>query len=396
MTEFIFDKMTPELRAFLDHQAGYRKQADSTYPAFRAAEKPWEEAGRPKEGPLYDGAQKAREAHYGALKAHREEGIRLMSLIQPGLLDNYHAEKKAWMCRDETTTCTSEETSPDGKYKVVITSHSTGPGTWAYTKGRFFTQEGEFIAEVLRNYSAFNLLWITDHPDGHSYALSGEDYQGFTLVQLDTGEKANYLPEAAEEGFGWCWIGGEPSPDKKLLALSGCYWAAPYEIVIFDFSEPMSLPWRQLHRESDYDEFIGWTGDSSCEIGRTVVYVNAPGHRLHGKVFDEMSEAEIEEIEALAKERGVDEDDLYEEKRNVLRIWERPSDIQIARKYIEEVVGWRMDHKDPSYRFVLPDWRREVAVHLAALPEIDRLLLMGGPRISKILEWMETAPTDSP
>lgn len=396
MTDFDFDKMTPELRALLDHQDGYRKQADSTYPAFRAAETAWGEAGRPKEGPAYDEARRAKEAHYGGLERHKEEGVRLKALIQPGLQDTYHAERKAWMCRDETIVRTGEETSPDGKFKVTITSHTTGDGTWAYTKGRFFTEGGEFVAEVIRNYSCFNLLWIMDHPDGHHYALTGEDYQGFSLVQLDTGEVAHFLPDAAEEGFGWCWVGGDPSPDKKLLALSGCYWAAPYEIIVFDFATPMSFPWREMHRESDYDEFIGWTSDDSCEIGVAAECVNVPGHRLHGKDIDrEMTIEDVGEIEALAKAQGVGEDDLYENKVNVKRTWTRPPDIQIAQKYVEDVLGWRMDSKKKCDRFVIPDWKREVGNQLATLSEEDRVILLGDSRISEILAWMETAPDDS-
>ena len=356
MTDFKFDKMTPELRAYVDH---FEVDRDP-YPDWR------------------------------------KELDHLEALVQPGLMDTYLTEKKTWICRDETTTCTSEETSPDGKYKVVITSHTSGKGTWAYTKGRFFTESGEFVAEVLRNYSSFNLLWIMGHPDGHHYALTGEDYQGFSLVQLDTGDVARFLPEAASDGFGWCWVGGEASPDKRLLALSGCYWAAPYEIVIFDFLEPMSLPWRELHRESDYDDFFGWTSPTSCKIGKTIECMNVEGHRLYGKDVGQMTEAELEEIEALAAEMGVDEDDLCDQVQQVERVWERPPDIEIAKRYIEETLGWRMGHANPNFRFVLPDWRREVANHLAALPETDRLLLMEAPRISAILHWMETAPTDSP
>lgn len=37
-----------------------------------------------------------------------------------------------------------------------------------------------------------------------------------------------------------------------MLIVDGCYWACPYELVAFDFSKPMDLPYPELHR---------WAGD---------------------------------------------------------------------------------------------------------------------------------------
>jgi hypothetical protein len=50
-----------------------------------------------------------------------------------------------------------------------------------------------------------------------------------------------------------------PSPDGLVLAVDGCYWACPYEIVFFDFANPASLPLPEIDRcEEVTDPVIGW------------------------------------------------------------------------------------------------------------------------------------------
>lgn len=147
-----------------------------------------------------------------------------------------------------------------GDYTLTIDAFSTTKGGWAYTRG--IVSKGDIIiAEIYRNYSSFWHSFTLEHPDGHDYLLCGENYQGQTIIQLDTGKRKDYLENLANVGIGFCWAGADVSPDKTKLLVDGCYWAAPYEWVVYDFSSPMNLPYKQLAR----DDLIDKHGEMICE-----------------------------------------------------------------------------------------------------------------------------------
>ena len=149
--------------------------------------------------------------------------------------------------------CRSEHTSPSGRYKLVVDSYSTKKGSWSYTRGRLFTQDSdEPVGDVMRNYSAFPFAWAENHDDGHDYIICGKDYQGQTVIQLDTGERRDNLSEGAEKGHGFCWATHQLLEDGKTLMVEGCHWACPYEYRFYDFSNPMS-GWPEL----DFPEEVG-------------------------------------------------------------------------------------------------------------------------------------------
>ena len=127
-----------------------------------------------------------------------------------------------------------------------MSSFSTREGGWNYTRGKVFKiGSDEPIAVIDRNYSAFPFSWIEDHPNGHAYLVAGEDYQGQTVIELDTGKRRNYLGEDAEKGFEFCWSEHRFDPKSMILVVCGCYWACPYEFRLFDFRSPMDL-WPEL------------------------------------------------------------------------------------------------------------------------------------------------------
>jgi len=137
-----------------------------------------------------------------------------------------------------------EETSPSGRYRLVIDSYGTKKGCWNYSRGRVY--EGDkLIEDVMRNYSQFPFAWMEDHPNGHSYLICGADYQGQTFIELDTGKRKDFLPEAAAEGHGFCWVSHEVLDDGVTLLVEGCIWAGPYEYRLYDVSNPMN-GWPQL------------------------------------------------------------------------------------------------------------------------------------------------------
>lgn len=160
--------------------------------------------------------------------------------------------------------------SPSGKFSIEIQYYSTGEGTWNYSRGIIKECENnDIIADIKRNYSSFWHAWI-DHDDGNEYLLCGEDYQGYSAINLNSGEHHIHFPESAYNGGGFCWVDAYPSPSGNKIAVYGCYWAAPFEIVIYDFNIPQDLPFTELHRESDIYDFDEWVDDEEFLIQKSI------------------------------------------------------------------------------------------------------------------------------
>jgi hypothetical protein len=166
---------------------------------------------------------------------------------------------------------TREYVSPSGRYRLVVESYATSQGCWDFTRGLVFDDEltgkpipqevmtkREPVADVKRNYSSFWHAFVT-HPNGREYLLCGEDYQGYSCIDLAADwpeNRVDYLPETAQKGAGFCWADCTPDTDTSppKLIVEGCYWACPYEKVMYDFSNPMQLPYPELSREPLHHE----------------------------------------------------------------------------------------------------------------------------------------------
>src|SRR5262249_37605987 len=139
----------------------------------------------------------------------------------------------------------------------------TGPNTWNVSRGIVVrTHDGQAIADVKRNYGSFWYGWV-HHPNGDDYLLCGEDYQGYSVINLTTGKSNVYFPDTGCGGSGFCWTAVYPSPDCLMLAVEGCYWACPYEVVFYDFRHPERLPLPELGRIDNLDTCQGWSDNET-------------------------------------------------------------------------------------------------------------------------------------
>lgn len=223
--------------------------------------------------------------------------------------------------------------SPSEKYVLVVTPYSTKKGCWNYSQGTVIRNPGNCprkIADVQRNYSHFPFLFIENHANGHDYLVCGEDYQGQTVIELDTGKRVDHLPDAASEGFGYCWVQTKYYPEAQILVAAGCIWACPYEYRFYDFSSPMD-GWPEL----EVEEYIEDTGKWPEIDGDTV------------KCFlpDEDNEEEMGAIMTLKREGQklvkVDEWVSDKEKKR------REDREEAGRKYEEWLKEFRSS--DPLY-----------------------------------------------
>lgn len=184
-------------------------------------------------------------------------------------------------------------------YRIEIENVTTKPGGWDFSVATIYKNDAEII-QVKRNYRHF---WyeFCEHPDGNTYFLCGEDYQGQTVVNLNTKEKKSYRPPEAEKGFGFCWVNAKASPNGEFLAVEGCIWAAPYEFRLYDFSDPMALPWPEVKIENapgwEWTTVVGWEEDNILELEREFEFRMSDGKRYDDMERDEANEYDDNESE---------------------------------------------------------------------------------------------------
>lgn len=200
--------------------------------------------------------------------------------------------------------------SPSGVYELEISSYSTEAGAWHFSRGIVrTTSDQSVVADVKRNFASFWHAWVP-HPNGHEYLLCGEDYQGYSVIDLATGAHHRYFPEDAYKGTGFCWTAAYPSRDGTIVAVDGCYWACPYELVFFDFSEPERLPFPEIQRISDVYACKGWQEDGSFVFERHYEVRARDGVRL--------DDLPAEDLDLLLKQREPTEG------KSEVRAWRRP------------------------------------------------------------------------
>lgn len=174
--------------------------------------------------------------------------------------DFYRKTKKAlhFAPENEQAGSTKEHLSPSGKYKLVTSKFTTTPTSWSYTQGKVFQVGSDTpIAIVQRNYSAFPFSFVEGHANGHDYIVAGQDYQGQTVVELDTGKRRDTLSDGTDKGHGFCWAESRYDAASQVLTVCGCHWACPYEFRFYDFSNPME-GWPEIEGDTCVDEDPKW------------------------------------------------------------------------------------------------------------------------------------------
>lgn len=113
----------------------------------------------------------------------------------------------------------------------------------------------------------------TDSARKKEYLIFREDLYGYSVFEMESGKSMQYLPAEAfpldgekfSETFIWTEVYFEPK--SRILAVGGCFWACPFDIMVLDFSHPMEPQevWLNVHQLVDeayeiYDdiEFAGF------------------------------------------------------------------------------------------------------------------------------------------
>ena len=185
----------------------------------------------------------------------------------------------------------SEILSPSGNFKLQVDRYSPGPNRWDYSRGIVTRlSDNNEISDIKRNYGAFWHAWV-EHPNGHEYLLFGEDYQGYSVLNLNSERTRTYFPETGYKGAGFCWAAVYPSPDNLVLAVDGCFWACPYDLVMYDFRNPEELPYKELLRAHNIYDNCGWQDNDTFSLENEVEI-----RKSDGIPYDDLS---IEEQDLL-------------------------------------------------------------------------------------------------
>ena len=128
--------------------------------------------------------------------------------------------------------------SPSNKFRLDTTNFWLKEPNWNLTKVEVYELiSNEKLFDFFINESRFFYGWLTKN--NIDYLICAEDiFGGQTVVDLTNRKMVGYSPK--EDGF--IWTDFHLSPDGKTLATIGCYWACPYVIKLFDFTDPMNLP----------------------------------------------------------------------------------------------------------------------------------------------------------
>ena len=134
--------------------------------------------------------------------------------------------------------------SPSGNYRLETSSFSqTKPNcNWSVTKVEIFENESNEMAFLFFcNDDQFFYSWL--YHDDTEYFICAEDiFGGQTIIDLTKRKMVSYSPN--EDGF--IWTDFHLSPNGKYLATIGCYWACPFVIKLFDFTNPLNLPLKEI------------------------------------------------------------------------------------------------------------------------------------------------------
>ena len=139
---------------------------------------------------------------------------------------------------------------------------------------------------------------IIHHSDGNDYFVFDEDLYGYSVLNLNSMKSMHYIPaesytepaEEMQETFIWCDCFYDP--ETNLLAVDGCYWAGPADVIVLDFSDPL-IPieaenWMDLSSECAVrNKNVGWIEFEQWKNTKMICRVDDPAIEklnIHGKV----------------------------------------------------------------------------------------------------------------
>ena len=145
---------------------------------------------------------------------------------------------------------------------------------------RLFDDSKKVIAEWRSIDNSSDFYTVIKHSNGRMYLIFRQDLYGYSLLDIEYRKIKQFFPEKSLDGgetFIWTNVGY--NAELNVLAVSGCYWACPYNTHLFKFGDPMSddLTYVDLIEcfGGDYDiyddvSFVKWVG-GDLHVTRNVI-----------------------------------------------------------------------------------------------------------------------------
>lgn len=218
--------------------------------------------------------------------------------MSKNMSDKEIRKKEEKFCVDKNQHSCEEVISPSGRFKLLMRYYKTLEGCWDYSRGTIYRlRDNKEVCDIKRNYSVFNHSFI--EKNNQEWMITGRSYMSQTIINLDTGEEFE-LDKEQYNPYGFCWSKCRISPDGNTLAVSGCYWACPYEIQFFDFTDP-SKGWKRLEFKTDSNYSLDantpeWIGGSTIECCNTEEFY-IPLNKFSCDITDEEMDSEGDAFE---------------------------------------------------------------------------------------------------
>jgi hypothetical protein len=156
--------------------------------------------------------------------------------------------------------------SPSNKFRLATTNFWLKGPNWDLTKVEVYNQDAnEKLFDFFVNDSRFFHGWVIKN--NTDYLICAEDiFGGQTVIDLTNHKMVGYSPN--EDGF--IWTDFHLSPDGKTLETIGCYWAYPYVVKLFDFTDPMTLPLteiKEIQLLQNNEIITCWVDNDTIQLG---------------------------------------------------------------------------------------------------------------------------------
>lgn len=190
-------------------------------------------------------------------------------------------------------------TSPSGRYCFAEYHYHQKP-PWSDGREpvyRGLVYSGDRMVADLREVSPPAILWVENHFNGHNYLYlsGGRRCIEQTVVELDTGNRTDYVAAETESGRLFAVQYCIPSPDLHLVVTAGRYEGSPRgsecEFIFSRFDEPLSLPWPEIDRVTGGSQW-SWSEDGFAFTRSENIRVS------DGKSYQELTEREQREFNA--------------------------------------------------------------------------------------------------
>jgi len=112
------------------------------------------------------------------------------------------------------------------------------------TKATIYNRMDKNLIELKRNYSNFPFTCIR-HSNAFYYLICGEEYQGFTVLNLETFKKNNHTSLSCYKRKGFCPYEWTYEKINNMLYVVGCDYFGEEKNLSYDFEFPDAI---KLHK----------------------------------------------------------------------------------------------------------------------------------------------------